>query len=308
MRRADNAQMRLDLTDLRVFLSACESGSMTVAAQRCHLTLAAVSARIRSLEESAGVLLLRRHARGVAATAAGEALARHARIVFHQFDTLRRDFARESEAEPGTLLLLGNSSALGRRLQGVAAELLERFPEGRIAIRESASEVTVHALHSGAADIGIVSDSVPTEGLEVAPLGPDPLLLIAPRSRPFDERAPVAFGTLLAEEWIVWGQGGALHTHLQMQAFRAGGSLRSRAVVPSTDAVLELVSRGAGVSVLPAALIAQSHWRPRVQTVALADGWARRTLLAVRKPGTAGEMAIAAWEALRRGWEPMPSA
>jgi len=85
-----NVQMRFDWTDLRVFLYACDTGSMTEAASCSNLTLAAVSSRIRGLEESIGILLLRRHARGVVATAAGEALARHARLLFHQLDALRR--------------------------------------------------------------------------------------------------------------------------------------------------------------------------------------------------------------------------
>ena len=88
-----NVQMRFDWTDLRVFLHACDTGSMTEAASCSNLTLAAVSSRIRGLEESIGILLLRRHARGVVATAAGEALARHARLLFHQLDALRRDVA-----------------------------------------------------------------------------------------------------------------------------------------------------------------------------------------------------------------------
>jgi hypothetical protein len=70
-------RMRFDWTDLQVFLQVCEAGSMTRAATRCHLTLAAVSSRIRNLEEVNGIVLLVRHARGVSPAAAGEVVARH---------------------------------------------------------------------------------------------------------------------------------------------------------------------------------------------------------------------------------------
>ncbi len=46
--------MRFDWTDLQLFVHACEAGSLTGAAQRGHLTLAAVSARIRAMESTGG--------------------------------------------------------------------------------------------------------------------------------------------------------------------------------------------------------------------------------------------------------------
>ena len=85
--------MRFDWTDLRAFLHACETGSMTATARRAHLTLAAVSARIRALEDQVGAPLLERHARGVTVTASGAAFARHARALLHQLSAMRRDFA-----------------------------------------------------------------------------------------------------------------------------------------------------------------------------------------------------------------------
>jgi len=123
-----NVQMRFDWTDLRVFLYACDTGSMTEAASCSNLTLAAVSSRIRGLEESIGILLLRRHARGVVATAAGEALARHARLLFHQLDALRRDVAPSGPLGIANTVVLANSSAMARPLSRAVAERLGADP------------------------------------------------------------------------------------------------------------------------------------------------------------------------------------
>jgi DNA-binding transcriptional LysR family regulator len=57
--------MQFDLTDLRLFVAAAELGSLTRAAERQHLSLAAASARIKALETQAGLALLAREARGV---------------------------------------------------------------------------------------------------------------------------------------------------------------------------------------------------------------------------------------------------
>lgn len=42
--------MQFDLTDLRLFVLAADEGSLTRAAERQHLSLAAASARIKALE------------------------------------------------------------------------------------------------------------------------------------------------------------------------------------------------------------------------------------------------------------------
>ena len=56
--------MHFDLTDLRLFVLVAEEANLTRAAARQHLSLAAASARIKSLEAQSGLPLLYREARG----------------------------------------------------------------------------------------------------------------------------------------------------------------------------------------------------------------------------------------------------
>jgi len=63
----------LPLEWVRVFESAGRTGSFTAAAKDCGLTQAAVSQRIRNLEERIGAALFSRQARGVTLTVDGEA-------------------------------------------------------------------------------------------------------------------------------------------------------------------------------------------------------------------------------------------
>lgn len=76
--------MHFDLTDLRLFVLTAEEGNLTRACVRQHLSLAAASARIKSLENQAGLPLLYREARGVRLTPPGEAFLHHARGVLRQ--------------------------------------------------------------------------------------------------------------------------------------------------------------------------------------------------------------------------------
>lgn len=273
--------MRFDLTDLRVYLEACGTGSMTEAAARCSLTLAAVSARIRALEGEAGTPLLLRHARGVRPTPAGEALARHARLVLHQAEALRRDLAPRPSGQERPVILLANSSSLLRPLHRAVAEVAQAHPSARILLRESGSEATVHALHAGAADLGVVSDAVAVEGLACEVLGPDPLVLAVPRGHALAARDHLAFAEVLSQDLVAWDEGSALHLLLVLQAFRVGQVLAPRFAAPTAAGVLELVARGLGVAVLPLELVARDG---AVIAIPLEDAWARRRLLLCRRP------------------------
>lgn len=292
------AAMRLDWTDLRVFLHVCEAGSMTAAAERCHLTLAAVSARMRGLEHASGTPLLHRHARGVSPTPAGDVLAGHARRIFALVQQLEGDLRPAPHGRARHGVLLANSSALARPLAHALASHADA--QRALLVRESPSEATVQALRAGTADVGIVSDAVDTRGLLVRPLGPDPLVLVAAPAHPLAARASVRFAQLLSQPWVAWGEQSALAAHLQLRALAAGRRIDARFTYPRAGGVLRLVAQGLGISVLPA-VVARRHGDPAIACVPLEDDWARRGLLLCRAEGSAAWTEDLA-EAVARGW------
>jgi molybdate transport repressor ModE-like protein len=72
--------MHFGLVDLQTFAAVAEAGSLTHGAARVNLSLAAVSARIRQMEEAVGVPLLERRPHGIRVTDAGQTFLRHARV------------------------------------------------------------------------------------------------------------------------------------------------------------------------------------------------------------------------------------
>ena len=292
--------MRFDWTDLQIFLHVCEAGSMTGAAQRCHLTLAAVSARIRSLESTNGVVLLQRRARGVSPTTAGEVLVRHGRGVFEQIQRLERDLLHARAATARSTVLLANSSALARPLAAALLEAGGTELQQEIIVRESSSEATVLALRSGAADVGIVSDAVHTRGLVQVELGPDPLVLVVPTTHALARRQSVSFREVLDQPWVTWGEQSALSTHLLVRALALGARLRARLSYPRLAGVLQLVANGAGLTVLPQALVSRDPGAG-VACVPLEDAWAQRRLVACHLDGGDPMRAHLA-TSLRRHW------
>ena len=121
--------MHFDLIDLRLYLHVLDAGNITAGASRSHLSLAAASARIRAMEAALGVECLERGRRGVTPTAAGQALARHARLLLQQAEHLQQDLAEYANGVKGQVRLLCNTTVPQRIPAGTARGFPARPPQ-----------------------------------------------------------------------------------------------------------------------------------------------------------------------------------
>jgi len=80
-----------DLRLLRCFAAIAETGSVTRAAERLHLSQPTVSGQIRELEQALGFALFHRTSRSVVLTAQGERLLPHVNAVLTQTERVRRE-------------------------------------------------------------------------------------------------------------------------------------------------------------------------------------------------------------------------
>ena len=105
--------MHYDLVDLRILLALARAGSLSRAAEEVHLTVSALSVRLKRLEEEAGTLLFERSGKGLVQTPAALVLVNAARRVLEAAASLEEDFApyARREAKP-----LRTSSAASRDL------------------------------------------------------------------------------------------------------------------------------------------------------------------------------------------------
>ena len=96
--------MHFTLRQLELFVAACETESVTLAAQREHISQSAASSAIARLERATGLqLLLRRHAQGVAPTPAGRAFLDQGRLVLKEATLLERMADELGESVVGSL-------------------------------------------------------------------------------------------------------------------------------------------------------------------------------------------------------------
>ena len=103
---------RIDFVTLKLFVAIADERSLTRAAEREHLALAAVSKRVSDLENQLGIALLYRQPKGVELTPAGHALLHHARNMMDNLEQLNADLSEFSEGVKGHVRIHANTSAV----------------------------------------------------------------------------------------------------------------------------------------------------------------------------------------------------
>jgi DNA-binding transcriptional LysR family regulator len=271
--------MRFDLTDLRLFLSVHEAGTITGGATSSHMTLASASERIRGMEDALGVPLLLRNSRGVQLTPAGRTLLHHARLVLQRVDGLNDALGDYGRGLRGHVRLLCNTSALSVHLPEVVSSFLASRAGISIDLEERPSHEIVDALRNDVGDIGMVSDSADLAGLQSFAFCSDPLVLVVPRDHPMAQPATIGFDAIVDCPFVGLVEGSALQEHVARQARRLGKRLSYRIRLGGFESVCRVVGQGIGVGIVPRAVAIRYARSARIRRVGLSDAWAARNLV-----------------------------
>ncbi|WP_206245686.1 LysR family transcriptional regulator [Novosphingobium terrae] len=267
--------MRFDFTDLRLFLAVVEAGSITHGATAIGLSLPAASERLRAMEAASGVRLLERGRRGVAPTHAGEALAHHAALVQRQMVQMRGELDQHAEGLRTIIRLMAPTAAITEFLPGRLAPWMAANPHTDIDLQERQSAQIVRALTAGLTQIGIISDTVSTEGLLLRPFAIDQLVVVVPSGHPLAARKTVLFADIVHEDFIGLAEG-ALQDNLDGRALIAGARLKTRIRTRTFEGICRMAAEGVGFGIVPATTARNCRGFMKIVAVRLADDWATR--------------------------------
>jgi DNA-binding transcriptional LysR family regulator len=243
--------MRIDLPGIEAFLGVANWGSFRRAAGHLNLSQAALSHRIKKLEESLGTPLLARTTRRVSLTRAGEELLPTAqRLVQDRAATLdalrgRRDAGTERLA----IGCLPTVAVL--HLPGVLAAFARRRPEVQVQVYDVSAAEIADRVRAGDAEFGVTILSAKSWDLEIAPVVSDPFVVVCPADHRFAAMAAVPWAELAAEP-LIRISAEAWNRQLIDQALGPRReSLRWRIEVQHVATAVAMVREGLGLGVLP---------------------------------------------------------
>ena len=239
------------LPDLLVFAEAVRAGSVTAAAERLHTVQSNASMRIKLLERALGTTLLRRHARGVTPTPAGEAALAVALRADALLDELRGLFGKPRTL-PARLRLGAIETIAATELPSLVSRYVRAYGPVDVSVQAAGTAVLLKALRNGELDAVFVSRR-PGPDFDARVAFRHALVVAAPRgSGPL--RGLLA-GPGPALKILVQRHGCSYTERLLRLCEQAGRDYRLLEI-GTLEGILGFVDAGIGVAVMPRTYVA----------------------------------------------------
>ncbi len=241
----------MEMNQLRYFVAAAESGSISRAARRCGVTQPSLSQQIRRLEDTLSVDLFDRIGRGIEMTDAGRALLPRARRILREVGEAEQAIGSGLVEEHARLAIGAIPTMAPFVLPALVASLRAEHPVGELLIREDLTQNLIEALVDCEIDVAILSTPLNHELVDVETIAREPMLVVVPRKHPFHRLQAVRGADLRDEPAVTLHE---MHCLGQQIAEFCVARRINRPIVCRTtqlSTVLEMVRRGLGVSIVP---------------------------------------------------------
>ena len=250
--------MNITFRQLRLFLALAETGSVSAAARRMHVTQPTASMQLREVTLAVGMPLYEVISRRVHLTEAGLALARTAHAIAGEWDAFEQRVAGAKGLTSGRLRVAVVSTAkyFIPRLLGSFCKL---HPQIDISLEILNRDHVITRLRSNLDDLYVMSVPPADLPLEDQILMPNPLVVIAASTHPLALRKRVTLAHLQGERFILREKGSgtrmATDAHLRQRGFTPTAVLE----LGSNEAIKESVEGQLGVSILSRHTLGAHH-------------------------------------------------
>jgi len=286
--------IKSSLPELRVFVMLAESGHFTRAAERLGMSQSSLSAALGKLERVFGARLFDRHTRACRLTDAGTALLPAARRLVADWDQLlvdAQDFARFAR---GRVALAAPNAQCALLLPPVIRRFRESHPGVRVVLHD-VPEHEVHALvRSGAADMGIATQTDARSDLVATPLYADEFIVAMAREHSLAARRTLEWAQVAREPLIGYLPGNPVRRMLEDKLAERGIQLSYAFEIALPWTMMGLAREGLGVAVVTMALRPLAQWHG-LEVRSVGRPQFARTMTLLRAPGGSPSPAVAAF-------------
>ncbi len=230
----------MDLVLAESLVAVADTGAITAAARRIHISQSALSRRLQQLESDLGATLLERGRHGAELTEAGRLAAGECRVLLARYDAMRRDIAEHLGLHQGTVVLGGGATVTSSLLPSAIAAFRAEHPAIRFLVKEASSHQVVDDVVQGRIQVGIVTLPVVHEDLELTTLLDDGIVVVARRDDPLRPRAGTA--DLQGRRIIAFEPGSAIRRIVDASLSAAGVSVEVTMELRSVPSMLRMVA------------------------------------------------------------------
>ncbi|HEM4275699.1 LysR family transcriptional regulator [Streptococcus suis] len=196
----------MDIRVLTYFIAIVQTGSISNAAQRLHITQPTLSRQIKELEQELDTILFYRGSREIQLTEAGQYLYNRA-LEITSLVKKTEDTLRPTEMISGDLYIGAAESQSLEPIARAIASLTSQYPNTRVHIQSGNADHILEQLQDGIQDVGITFGRYSTKKFDSLPLlNRDSWGILVPRFHPLASKEELVLSDVLAYPLIVSSQ------------------------------------------------------------------------------------------------------
>lgn len=242
----------MELNQLRSFVCVAREQNLTRAARILHISQSALSTQIRGLEDSLGIILFERQARGMTLTVNGKTLLGQARMILDAAENMRVTAGKLNAELCGAITVGLNTDPLYLRMRALDARMEKLYPEISIEFITSQTMATTSLLHERVLDAGFRFGISRDEGISETFLTDVPLAVVIPTRflRRVNKVSDFTWRSLAELPWL-WTTC-ACPFHKLVADRMAEHGVKPHPVADALDEAIvrEMVANGKGASIL----------------------------------------------------------
>ena len=241
---------------LHYFVTVAELGSVAAASRTLHIAQPAITRQIKNLEESLGISLFERHARGMILTSAGRKFYQDAIDILNAIERAKSQAVKADQGDIGYLKIgITPQHIWLTEVQQHLSEFRKHHPEISLNICTMHSRKQIMALRNGELDAGFMFIRPQDDNDFIGRfLYKESMLLAVNKNSPFADHPPQKIDELRSEPFIWSPENQAFDLYKMII-----DELRRHDFTPKIDhegcdynSMLSLVSAGQGYTFVPA--------------------------------------------------------
>jgi LysR family transcriptional regulator, regulator for metE and metH len=240
----------LELRHLRTLAALHETGSVSRAAKRVHLTQSALSHQIKALQTHYGLSIVQRRGQTVELTDAGKHLVSLAGKVLEDIQETERSLATMSQQATGSLRIALECHTCFDWLMPLMDAFRQHWPEVELDLVSGFHSDPVKLLEEGGADVVIGSEHKRRRGIIHHPLFSFEILAVLAPEHPLRTKR-ILNATDFAAETLITYPVPEDRIDLILNVLKPAGIQPQRRTAELTVAILQLVASRRGVAALP---------------------------------------------------------
>ena len=241
--------MNITFRQLRLFLALAETGGVSAAARRVHVTQPTASMQLKEMTDAVGIPLYEVVARKVHLTQMGHELAETARAISNAWEAFEQQVHGVKGLTRGKLKVAVVSTAK-YFIPRILGTFCAKYPQIDIALEVLNRDGVVKRLEENLDDLYIMSRPPLNLESEDEVFMPNPLILVAPKGHILAKKTNIDIAILKSEKFIFREKGSgtrmATDTHFKKLRFKPDVRLE----LGSNEAIKQAVIGGLGLAVL----------------------------------------------------------